>query len=262
MHDTVGGIVRELVELSYAQPLRGESLERAKSLMRKLRRLGYTNSDIEKLTKGRWSEATVKLYTRGEKVQSGNEKASAMDTMAELISSGASVEDVRSFLDLNSKLSSMGLSIDGLANLLREAQDSNLPLAEISRMFDDFKAGNLSIPRLVQINTDMSELKAKGITADDLAHLAGIGRKLGGLKAINEAFESYGGLQSLNKELQDKKEELEKQSRERRFETRIEQIRHDPSYNPVHTLLMRNLEEQQKAIWQEFVTGTAYSLSD
>jgi hypothetical protein len=62
---TLEDIASQLLLLSKRQPLRDDDLSRAKDLVRSLKEAGYTNKEISTLTDEKWSEPTVKLYTRG-----------------------------------------------------------------------------------------------------------------------------------------------------------------------------------------------------
>lgn len=54
-------IITELVELSKRSVLSREELEKAKNLMIRLRKCGFTNREISELTGNSWSEPTEKL---------------------------------------------------------------------------------------------------------------------------------------------------------------------------------------------------------
>ncbi len=57
--------VRELKMLASRERLSPAELDRARHLMVELKRLGMSNPEIVELSGGRWSESTVKGYTRG-----------------------------------------------------------------------------------------------------------------------------------------------------------------------------------------------------
>ena len=56
------------------QPLKGTELARAKALMAALKKAHYTNKQAEHPVAGPWSEATVKLYTRGINIEDSTSK--------------------------------------------------------------------------------------------------------------------------------------------------------------------------------------------
>jgi hypothetical protein len=62
-------IVSELQFLSKKQPVQDDDLLRLKELMRILKESGYTNKEISTLTREKWSEPTIKLYTRGTNIK-------------------------------------------------------------------------------------------------------------------------------------------------------------------------------------------------
>ena len=79
--------VSELQLLSKRQPLKDEDLLRAKDLMGSLKDAGYTNKEISILTGEKWSEPTVKLYTRGINTKDSTPKDNTK-VVAERISKG------------------------------------------------------------------------------------------------------------------------------------------------------------------------------
>ena len=58
-------VARELKMLAARGKLTAPELDRAKDLMAQLKGMGMSNPEIVELTGGRWSESTVKGYTRG-----------------------------------------------------------------------------------------------------------------------------------------------------------------------------------------------------
>ena len=90
--------VSELQLLSKRQPLRDEDLLRAKDLMASLKEAGYTNKEISTLTGEKWSESTVKLYTRGTNTKDSTPKDNASKVIAEMISKGLSFEQVIQYI--------------------------------------------------------------------------------------------------------------------------------------------------------------------
>jgi len=67
-------ILRELCLLAKRKPLKGEDLARAKELMVRLRKMGFTNTDISGLTNGGRSEPTIKVYTMGTSIKNSSLK--------------------------------------------------------------------------------------------------------------------------------------------------------------------------------------------
>src|SRR5438067_13668016 len=87
-------IVSELQFLSKKQPVQDDDLLRVKELMGILKECGYTNKEISTLTREKWSESTVKLYTRGINIKDSTPKANATRVIVEMISRGLTFEQV------------------------------------------------------------------------------------------------------------------------------------------------------------------------
>ena len=103
--------------------MRGYTLARAKESMGILREVGFTNQEISDLTKGAWSEPTVKLYSRGSEIKDSSLKQKALNLLIEFIDTGLSLSDIQYALSMSRDLDSKGLDIQGVSLFLEEAQE-------------------------------------------------------------------------------------------------------------------------------------------
>ena len=72
-----------LLKIPERPRLNSEEVDKVKGYMRDLRSLGFTNKEVSQLCQGRWSEATVKKYTRGVEVSSVAEKEHVIELITE-----------------------------------------------------------------------------------------------------------------------------------------------------------------------------------
>ena len=170
--------VSELQLLSKRQPLRDEDLLRAKDLMASLKEAGYTNKEISTLTGEKWSEPTVKLYTRGTNTKDSTPKDSASKVMAEMISKGLSFEQVIQATSIKSEIDKAegNITVKDLLDLVEKARKSNIrDISEVIELFNRLKAESRLSPLLFNQLSDLlyykSELETKGITLEHLKQI-------------------------------------------------------------------------------------------
>ncbi|MCJ7506319.1 hypothetical protein MUP05_07635 [Candidatus Bathyarchaeota archaeon] len=98
--------ISELRNLSKRKPLDKKDQARARELMVHLKEMGNTNNEISDLTDGVWTEATVKLYTRGVRTTDPAPKTRITKLLTELIETGHTLNDVESFIAVKNLLDS------------------------------------------------------------------------------------------------------------------------------------------------------------
>lgn len=197
--------VRELVELGQRQPLRNaEDLERAKYLMKELRRMGYTNQEIQKLTKNVWSESTIKLYTRGTVVDDGRPKANAIELLSEMAANDITLDDVKRVIELKSKL--IGASIEGAVSMVNEAIDLGTNLTHLAAHLRINSEMGVHPKQVLEVLNYKLELKKLGFDIDSLKTLTDLAKKHGDPDNLVKAVNAYADLVAINSELQEKRE--------------------------------------------------------
>ena len=189
--------VKELVSLSKRDPLPEADLQRAKELMKKLRRLGFTNQNVSSLVKGRWGTPTVKLYTGGVKVDNSNLYEKTMSIVLDLILKGLDIEDVESFLKQSEAIESNGLSFDEVSDLLTICKEQTIEVKNLIVFFKDVKSLGLTIPKAKTYLSNWSTLESRGITDGNLSLLIKASEKLGGFTMVMKSIEAFGELEKI-----------------------------------------------------------------
>jgi len=171
-------IVSQLQLLSKRQPLKDEDLLRAKDLMRSLKESGYTNKEISNLTDEKWSEPTVKLYTRGMTTKDSTAKDNASKVISEMISKGLTFEQVIQATSIKSEidLAEGSVTFQDLLNFIEKAKKSSIgDISEVIKLFNRLKAESKLSPLLFNQLSDLldykSELQKKGITIENMRQI-------------------------------------------------------------------------------------------
>jgi hypothetical protein len=98
---------------------------RAKELMASLKKSGYTNKEISALTGEKWSEPTVKLYTRGITIKDSTPKDNAAKAIADTVSKGLTFEQVITATSIKSEidLTEGNVTLQDLINLIEKIKN-------------------------------------------------------------------------------------------------------------------------------------------
>ena len=119
-------VVKELIVLARKGELGPSHHQRARVLMKELRKMGMTNAQISELTRERWAETTVKEYTRGVTVMDAQPWQSTTVLFGEIVSRGLTTEDVKETIAVRDKLESGGISFSEITELLTELKKAGI----------------------------------------------------------------------------------------------------------------------------------------
>jgi hypothetical protein len=148
--DSNESIISELQLLAKKQPLRNNGeLKRAKELMITLRKKGYTNNDISRLSGGAWSENTVKLYTRGTDIVDSTSKDETIKIISEMVKMGLTLNEVSKAVSSKDYLNRENVSLEDIVSLLQDLKNSSgLSLKDIIQLHKSIKVEGLSLKQL------------------------------------------------------------------------------------------------------------------
>lgn len=242
---------RELKMLAGKEGRTAAELDRARDLMVQLKGMGLSNQGIVELTEGRWSESTIKGYTKGvratdpepwqsttalfSEMQSRNltlaDVNQAMTVITDLEGTGSSLDDVVSFMedlkrketnvgqlkeviDLKTQLEQTGSSLGEMAGFLKELRGEDVDVSTfVSLLRDWHEAGLTSADALSALNYK-SQLEQAGLDIGTMFHIAEAAGKFGGSVEMLEAVAKYGNLVALDQEAQKKQQGLDAQAAE------------------------------------------------
>jgi hypothetical protein len=200
--DSNESIISELQLLAKKQPLRNNGeLNRAKELMITLRKKGYTNNDISKLSSGAWSENTVKLYTRGTDIVDSTSKDEAVKIISEMVKSGLTLNEVSEAVSLKDYLDAENMSLEDIVSLLQDLKSSGLSLNDIIQLNRSIKVEGLSLKQLIELFMYKSDLEKAGFTVEVLKQLRPALISFGDANLVIKAINEYGNLVALENEI-------------------------------------------------------------
>jgi predicted nucleic acid-binding Zn-ribbon protein len=190
-------IVEELNLLAERKPLKGNDLDRAKELMIMLREMGFTNKDISMLTGGKWSEPTVKIYTKGSSIKDSSIKDDALTMLYHMINKGLTIDDVKLTINVKGALDSKGVSLNDLLALLDEVKRSNLNLSELMNAYKAIKGSGLPLAKLNEVLSYKSMLDGLGLTVEGLREICKVSEAYGGYNGLINAIKAYDSLKAI-----------------------------------------------------------------
>jgi predicted nucleic acid-binding Zn-ribbon protein len=194
-------VLRELRRLAGKKPLSQEDLNRAKVLMTTLRQMGFTNIEVSELTDGGWREPTVKLYTRGAKIDDPSPKKRATELLKQLVSKDLTLDDVERALSATRRLEEKGLSLDTVSSFLGDVERSKGDLTELLKTYGELRSSGLTIEQLGKILSYNVELETLGVTLEGLTAISQASKQHGRLDDVLKAIVTYGKLRSIEDSL-------------------------------------------------------------
>ena len=132
--ELLSSTLSSLLELARIPGLSKRQRDDAVSLMKELRREGFTNRDLAVLVSNRWKEPTIKGYTRGEKVKSTEERDVVLDTFSRFTSAGKTLQDVEDYLAVRNQLDSQQLSLETIAKFFINMTSQKFNLTQLTNL--------------------------------------------------------------------------------------------------------------------------------
>lgn len=246
---------RELKMLAGRERLSSLELDRAKSLMVELKQQGMLNPEIVELTGGRWSESTVKGYTKGVRATDPDpykstaalfsemlsrnltlaEVSQAMTITTELEGMGSSLSDMVGFMqqleqkeigldqlaeavNLNAELDGIGTSPSELARFVQELEKENINTPSFVLLFHDWHEGGLTPVDAQSALSYKTQLEDAGFDMETLSQITEAAGKFGSPAEVLEAVAKYASLLELDEEAKTKRAELDKELKTKRAE--------------------------------------------
>ena len=189
--------LNELLKLPDKPRLNPGELKKAKHHMMDLRGRGFTSREISKLCRGRWSEATVKKYTRGAEVKSTSEKDHVLEMITELTQADKTIQDIIDYQSFNKLLEQQNVRFEALTGfyLSTITKEPNLP--QFIRLFDELQISRRSLEQLNRGLDRIERLLNQGLTEENMLQILQTSKKYGGFEKTMQAFAEYGNLQEL-----------------------------------------------------------------
>jgi hypothetical protein len=224
---------RELKILAGRERLTAPELDRAKGLMTELKGLGMSNPDIVELAGGRWSESTIKGYTRGVIPADPEPWLSTVALFSRMLSANLTLADVSEALSIAAKLEGMGSSLVDVVGFMEDLKSKETSLdqlnkaidierrleqvgtspAKVAGFFEGLEGEDIDIPAFVLLLHDWHEagltpvearsalsykeqLQQAGLDINAMSHVAEAAGKFGGQGEVLEAVAKSAALRS------------------------------------------------------------------
>ena len=190
--------LNELLKLPDKPRLDSVELDKAKASMKDLRSRGFTNKEVSLLTRGRWSENTVKKYTRGVKVQSTVEKDKVMEMITDLAIAGKSIQDMEEYQQFNRFLETQDITIESLTKYYYDSISKKIDLPVFIKLYDELVSSERS---LEQINSDLNreeKLVSQDLSIENMSLIHQTATMYGGFEKTLSALNQYNDIIQIN----------------------------------------------------------------
>lgn len=196
-------IVKELISLRKTPRLSGKAMKRARELLIRLRKMGYTPDQIEELTKGVWKAATVKYHTKGVTTSDSDTPRQSLDIIAEMGSQGVNLEMVKQANHLNSIAVKHAVTFDEMSRFIAEARESGMDVGMLVSVLRELKKEKVPIAHLAETLSNYKLLGEMGIGNSQLRELAKVISKQGDRQFDNtmEIIKAAGSLKAIQLEV-------------------------------------------------------------
>jgi hypothetical protein len=216
----------KLIEIGeQGQRLSGSSRDEAVSLIQELKSKGFKNREIAVLTGRRWSEATVKKYTKGVKILSTVEREKVLETFSMFAREGKTIQEVEDYLEIDKYLNSINQNFEAIGNLIIKTRGTGV----FELFLDLSKQIGMTAYNVQDISKGLDLLKKmheKGITDKTIFDLDRSLGNFGGLSNFLKTIEKYQTLQKIEQDITEVKNELaQKNHKYRLLEIKIKDLK-------------------------------------
>lgn len=156
--------------------------------------------EISLITNERWSEPTIKLYTRGTEVKDQSSKKRALKLLGELADMGLTLNDEYA-ISVKVIHETDKLSIGDVQSLINLADESSISLGDLFTTYSELKKANLTYKQLNELLSYNFELNKIGISFEGIKKLYETLKKYGSYEAVLKAVEGYGNLESIRENI-------------------------------------------------------------
>ncbi len=212
-HDTevamkIEDAASQLVNLADKSTLSKAELTKARQIMVLLKSSGMSNEEISALSKGKWSESTIKGYVKGTKATDPSLWQDALALLEEVISTGLSLDEVEAGVAVFEDLKSKGLSTQQAVDLLVEAQSAAIDIKALIKQHEELRACNLLSKDVAEALALKEKLAENGLELHSLSALVELAGNFGNAEEVLEVVSTYGELSEIRGQIEAAKAEL------------------------------------------------------
>lgn len=166
----------------------------AKALMCQLKTAGMSNEEISKLSKGTWSESTVKGYVKG--IKSGDPVPwhDSITIFEELVSSGMTINDVAQTTNSVKKMAAYQMSLDDLVCSIDTIENAGIALTDFVSYVSELKKSEVPPSAVEELISTKNELASCGFTLTTLKEIAKTVKTYGDPEQVIKAVSTFGSI--------------------------------------------------------------------
>lgn len=178
--------------------------------MKELRKLGFSNHDIRILIDGRWSQPTIKRFTRGIKVMNTTERDEILYTFATATIQGITPQNVSEYLTIKENLESHNINLEMIIDFHDKLREFNISFNELLEFQQKLHKTNYSVEELSENIENFSKLIELGLSGKEIEFILILSQRFGDVKSLIEGMMIYATIDEL-KDIQKQNEENNKQ---------------------------------------------------
>lgn len=189
--------------------LKTEHVE-ARKLMCQLRKSGMGNAEISKLSGEKWSESTVKGYTKGVKAESPSQWQNIAGLLLDIIDTGIGLEDLDTAVVLVEDLKTRGVTFDDMVDILLAVDSVSISIEILVELAKTIKEDGLTPNDVTDTVKLKKQIEENSFSVDCLPTLAKIAQTYGETQKVIEAFSAFGSLSEIKNEVEAAQDKLGK----------------------------------------------------
>jgi predicted nuclease with TOPRIM domain len=202
-------LVKKFAALACKEVLTKQELLEAREIMLRLKKDGMSNQEISNLSGGKWSESTVKGYTKGVKAKEPALWHDMTTLLSNLISMGISLEDVDTAINLIEDLQSRKVGLDDVIEFLLASDAASVDVTTLIQQCKQMKESSLSVKSTAEMLDLKKEMEENGLSLDVLPALVKLAQNYGHPEQVLESVSSYGSLVDLQNKVEEVQKSLE-----------------------------------------------------
>jgi predicted nucleic acid-binding Zn-ribbon protein len=196
----IEGTASRLITLAAKPTLTKSEHAEVKKIMSSLKKAGMSNEEIAKLSKGKWSESTVKGYVRGVKSAAQSPWQDAVSLLDAVINAGLTLDEIDTAVAVHKELESNNVDLGEVVEILEVAKSGSLDVKTLIKQYEALKSSGLSLKEVADILSLKRNLEERGLGLDSLEVIIKLAEKYGQPQKIIEAVSEYGSLAKLREE--------------------------------------------------------------
>jgi predicted nucleic acid-binding Zn-ribbon protein len=169
---------------------------------RRMRATGFSVSQINALSGGRWPESTIKRYVAGVKAEGDGPARKVLEFLIKALDENVTVAAIHDFVETKGMLSSLNVELKDIADFISLLRKQNIPLDEFVRNYKTMKELGFTPTYLKTVLGYKEKLEEVGFGMNNLQQISISAQAFGGPEQVLAAINEYGEIGKLQAESQ------------------------------------------------------------